>query len=97
MYRQPRDSFEARIYTREYRIYGNIYLVQAGGTAELLNAENRTHIPVTGALVYMAGLEHPPPDQRTQSRYPLYGSQQRRHLLDGGRSPLGAQRQPGPV
>lgn len=60
MYRQPRDSFEARIYTAEYRIYGNIYLVQAGGTAELLNAENRSHIPVTGALVYASGLEHPP-------------------------------------
>jgi hypothetical protein len=27
-----------------------------------LNAENRTHIPVTGALVYTAGLEHPPQD-----------------------------------
>jgi hypothetical protein len=60
MYRQPRDSFEARIYTEEYRIYGNAYLVQAGGTADLLNAENRTHLPVTGALVYTAGLEHPP-------------------------------------
>lgn len=60
MYRQPRDSFEARIYTAEYRIYGNVYLVQAGGTADLLNTENRTHIPVTGALVYVAGLEHPP-------------------------------------
>ncbi|MCX7784479.1 MAG: hypothetical protein N2318_12660 [Meiothermus sp.] len=60
MYRQPRDSFEARIYTAEYRIYGNVYLVQAGGTADLLNTENRTHIPVTGALVYIAGLEHPP-------------------------------------
>ncbi len=60
MYRQPRDSFEARIYTTEYRIYGNIHLVRAAGTADILNLENRTHVPVTGALVYAAGLEHPP-------------------------------------
>ncbi|WP_337867359.1 hypothetical protein [Meiothermus sp.] len=71
MYRQPRDSFEARIYTREYRIYGNIYLVQAGGTADLLNTENRTHIPVTGALVYMAGLEHPPQTSELKADTPF--------------------------
>jgi len=60
MYRQPRDPFEARIYTAEYLIYGSIYLVHGKGTADLLNAENRNRIPVTGALVYAAGLEHPP-------------------------------------
>ncbi len=71
MYRQPRDSFEARIYTVDYRIYGNVYLVQAGGTADLLNTENRTHIPVTGALVYKAGLEHPPQTSELKADTPF--------------------------
>lgn len=64
MYKQPRESFEARIFTPDYRIYGNIHLLLSAGTADLLNSDNRTHLPVTGALIYTLGLEHPPrPDE----------------------------------
>lgn len=64
MYKQPRESFEARIYTPDYRIYGNIHLLLSTGTADLLNSDNRTHLPVTGAMIYTLGYEHPPkPDE----------------------------------
>lgn len=96
MYCQPKDSFAARIYTDLYRIYGNIYLVQAGSTAGLLNAENRTHTPVTGPW-FMPRASSIPPGQRPQSRYLLHGGQQNRYLLDGGRPSLGCQSQPSPA
>ncbi|AEB11613.1 hypothetical protein [Marinithermus hydrothermalis] len=60
MYKQPRDPFEARVYTPEYRVYGMIYLVPKGATADLLNQENRLLLPMTGVLVYTPGFKHPP-------------------------------------
>lgn len=60
MYKQPRESFEARIFTPDYRIYGNIHLLLSTGTADLLNSDNRTHLPVTSALIYTLGYDHPP-------------------------------------
>ncbi|WP_018467451.1 hypothetical protein [Calidithermus timidus] len=60
MYRQPREAFEARVHTAEHRIYGQIYLIPGSGTADLLNAEGKAYLPVTGALLYQAGHKHPP-------------------------------------
>ncbi len=54
-----REAFEARIYTRAYRVYGLVYLPPKGGMAELLG-EERGFLPVTGALVYAPGFRHPP-------------------------------------
>ncbi|WP_243026736.1 hypothetical protein [Thermus albus] len=59
MYKQPREVHEARIYTQAYRVYGLIYLVPGAGTADLLNQE-RSYLPVTGALLYAPGYAHPP-------------------------------------
>lgn len=59
MYKQPREAHEARIYTGAYRVYGMMYLVPGSGTADLLNQE-KTYLPVTGALIYAPGYTHPP-------------------------------------
>jgi len=59
-YRQAREANESRIYTVQARIYGMIHLVPGSGTADLLNADSRPHLPVTGALIYAPGFEHPP-------------------------------------
>lgn len=59
MYKQPREVYEARIYTQAYRVYGLIYLVPGAGTADLLNLE-KPYLPVTGALLYTPGYTHPP-------------------------------------
>ncbi|WP_119316210.1 hypothetical protein [Calidithermus terrae] len=60
MYRQPREAFEARVHTPVHRIYGQIYLIPGSGTADLLNAEGKLYLPVTGAMLYEAGHKHPP-------------------------------------
>jgi hypothetical protein len=59
-YRQARETSESRIYTAQARVYGMIHLIPGSGTADLLNADSRPHLPVTGALMYAPGFEHPP-------------------------------------
>jgi hypothetical protein len=51
---------EARIYTNEFRVYGLVHFRPNTGTAWLLNAEDRPHVPMTRVAMYRAGLEHPP-------------------------------------
>ena len=60
MYRQPREAHEGRIHTVHYRLYGMMYLIPGGGTADLLNAEGKDYLPTTGVLLYEAGHQHPP-------------------------------------
>lgn len=59
------------MYTPEYRIYGLIYLIPGGGTADILNAENRSFLPMTGVVLYGAGYSHPPDvkDIRATTRF----------------------------
>ena len=51
---------EARVYTNEFRVYGLVHFRPNTGTAWLLNAEDRPHVPMTRVAMYRAGLEHPP-------------------------------------
>ncbi|PZA06595.1 MULTISPECIES: hypothetical protein [unclassified Meiothermus] len=60
MYRRFREAHEVRIHTIHYRLYGMMYLIPGGGTADLLNAEGKDYLPTTGVLLYEAGYQHPP-------------------------------------
>lgn len=51
---------EARVYTDEFRVYGVFHLRANTGTAWLLNAEDRPHLPLTHVLMFRPGIAHPP-------------------------------------
>jgi hypothetical protein len=51
---------EARVYTDEFRVYGVFHLRANTGTAWLLNAEDRPHLPLTHVSMYRPGVAHPP-------------------------------------
>jgi len=51
---------DARVYTNEFRVYGTVHFRPNTGTAWLLNAEDRPHLPMTQVTIYRAGTEHPP-------------------------------------
>ncbi len=86
MYKLPREAFEARIYTPEYRVYGRIHLIPHASTADLLNVECRTLLPVTGTLLYESGFAHPPKKEELKAAVDFLAVNKSRILwLTGGR------------
>ena len=51
---------ETRVYTDEFRVYGVFHLRANTGTAWLLNADDRPHLPLTRVSMYRPGVAHPP-------------------------------------
>lgn len=51
---------EGSLYTSDFRIHGVFYMRSNTGTAWMLNAEDRPHIPLTRVRMYGPGQEHPP-------------------------------------
>jgi len=57
---------QGRIYTNEFRLYGQMHLPEAVGTARMLNLTDRPYLPVTDCMVYDAGFRHPPENDALQ-------------------------------
>ena len=57
---------EGRIYTNEFRLYGQLHLPDFLGTARLLNLTDRPYLPITQCRVYDAGFHHPPESEALQ-------------------------------
>jgi hypothetical protein len=57
---------QGRIYTNEFRLYGQLHLPEAVGTARMLNLTDRPYVPVTDCMVYDAGFRHPPEHESLQ-------------------------------
>jgi len=51
---------EARVYTNEFTVIGHVHFRPNTGTAWLLNAEDRPHLPLTEVAMYRATVVHPP-------------------------------------
>jgi hypothetical protein len=58
---------EARVYTTQFRIIGQMHLPPGRGTAEFLNGDDRPHLTMTGCSMYASGIDHPP--KREDFRY----------------------------
>lgn len=54
---------EGSLYTEGFRVQGVFYLRNNTGTAWLLNADDRPHLPLTRVRMYRPGTEHPPADE----------------------------------
>lgn len=54
---------EARVHTTQFRIYGQMHLPDARGTATFLNADERRHLAMTDCTMYATGIEQPPARQ----------------------------------
>jgi len=56
----PVQPIEACVHTQEFRVYGLVHFRPNTGTAWLMNAEDRPHLPMTRVAMYRLGIEHPP-------------------------------------
>lgn len=60
MYKTKMDSLDGRVYTSNYRIYGEIYSLPGAGLADQLNRKERPFLPITSVMMYDRGYRHPP-------------------------------------
>lgn len=51
---------EVRVHTSDFRVYGILHMRPGVGTAWMLNAEDRPHLPITRVAMYRPGVPHPP-------------------------------------
>jgi hypothetical protein len=51
---------EGRVYTNDFRVHGTFHLRSNTGTAWLLNADDRPHLPMTNVSMYRPGIEDTP-------------------------------------
>ena len=54
------STFEGRVYTETYTLYGLIYTPPETGMDEYLNHYDRSFLPITSPMIYAKGFRHPP-------------------------------------
>ncbi len=60
MFKAQVDYLEGRVHTVDYRIYCALHPTVGVGVAEHMNRNDRAVLPVTDAMVYGKGFQHPP-------------------------------------
>jgi len=57
------SSYEARIISSDFRVYGMVHLAAHVSTTRMLNNTRRPFVPVTRCRVYRPGFQHPPAEE----------------------------------
>ncbi|MDZ7704291.1 MAG: hypothetical protein U5L04_07415 [Trueperaceae bacterium] len=67
----PVDFLEGRVYTTGARIYGGLHPLSGVSVADHMNRSDRAVLPMTDAIMYQRGLNHPPEPQAMLASVPF--------------------------